>query len=458
MNFWKFQPNQANNIALIDAVTNAALTYSDLDKQIHHFCKELPQNKTLISIPFTNNIQTIIAYLACLKANHSILAYEGNLEKSLKEKIFKQYLPTHHIDTTSAEPLCIKKLHNSKIKVHEELALCLSTSGSTGAPKLVMLSKNNLISNSSSIVNYLSLNQSEKAITSLPLSYSYGLSILNSHLLAGATTVVTEVSVFEKTFWETFKKHKITSLSGIPYTYEILNKIRFQRMSLPSLKTLTQAGGRLPPKLVQAFAQFARTNKIRFFVMYGQTEATARISYVPPNQILDNLDSIGTAIPGGSLYLENENKEKITTPNIEGQLIYEGDNVMMGYAESYKDLSSGDQSGGRLATGDLAILNNNGYFTIKGRLKRFIKIHGKRISLDQIEHLLNIEFSPCVCCGIDNYLIVATNYNNDVAAIEKHILDKIKLHSSVYKVLFLKQFPKNNSGKIQYNKLLEHCT
>jgi len=224
--------------------------------------------------------------------------------------------------------------------------LLLTTSGSTGSPKLVRLSAKNLQSNAAAIAEYLGLTREERAITVLPMNYTYGLSVINSHLHSGARILLTNAPVIQKPFWEFFHLQEATSLVGVPYTYAMYHRMGLFKMELPSLRYMTQAGGKLPAAMVKEFAQWARTRGIRFFVMYGQTEATARMSYLPPDRVIEKTASVGVAIPGGRFSILDANNREITQSGVDGELVYRGPNVSLGYAESRADLEKEDENNG----------------------------------------------------------------------------------------------------------------
>lgn len=186
--------------------------------------------------------------------------------------------------------------------------------------------------------------------------------------------LLTERTFFERGFWEFVRREQATSFGGVPYTYEILEKLRFTQMELPHLKTMTQAGGKLPLHLHQEFAEYADRNKKRFIVMYGQTEATARMGYLPAHDALERCGSMGIAIPGGRFWLQRDDGSEIEESGVTGELVYEGKNVMLGYAQNREDLSKGDECGGLLYTGDMARRDGDGYYYIEGRKKRFLKL------------------------------------------------------------------------------------
>jgi len=337
---------------------------------------------------------------------------------------------------------------------HKELALLLSTSGSTGSPKLVRLSYENISSNGRSIIDYLKLNENDRAISTLPLSYSYGFSILNSHFLAGASLVLTRNSVMEREFWSLFEKHSPTSLSGVPFTFEMLRKIGFFTKTPPStLCTITQAGGKMSDDLISEINSFSKSNNIGFFVMYGQTEATARISFLDPGHTSDKFGSIGKAIPGGSLKLMQLDASIGLETDGVGELVYSGPNVMLGYANSRFDLGKSDELMGRLPTGDLATVDQDGFYYIVGRIKRILKVYGRRVNLDEVEVLLKKQFGTVACFGLDDDLVIISAGSHEMSDIKKYTCMKFKLNHTGVRVIQVVEFPRLANGKIDYKEL-----
>ena len=443
-----------NHLCALKFSEREDISYCELAQMVDDFGKKIIGNRQLVLIEANKNVATIIAYLACLKYVHCALMIESDVNHTAKQQLIDTYRPNwHYFDDGSG--YCLKRIHKTNLNLHIDLALLLSTSGSTGSPKLVKLSLRNLQSNAHSIVTYLGVDKKENAITSLPLSYSYGLSVLNSHLLAGASITVTKLSVLERGFWNLLKQKQVTSLSGVPYIYEILDKLKFTKMELPHLKTLTQAGGKLSADLRQTFATYAQQNKVNFYVMYGQTEATARITYLAPEKALIKSESIGQVIPGGQLWLEDNDGERITTTNKVGQLIYSGNNVMLGYANNLAELSDADQMLGRLPTGDLGYIDLDGDFTITGRKSRFIKIYGNRISLDDIEGYLLSQKIKCKAVGTDNVLYIVSEEGLEDAHVYKLLKDRYGFNKKVITLLSKFNLPRSSSGKILISELLK---
>jgi len=264
----------------------------------------------------------------------------------------------------------------------------MSTSGTTGSPKFVRQSYLNVLSNTKKIIKYLNIKSGDITITSLPISYVYGLSVINTHLFAGATIVLTNSSMVEKKFWDLITNFKVNNFSGVPYNYSIIEKI--SRNGLPSsLKYTTQAGGKMNNILIKNIINIYKKNKIKLIQMYGAAEATSRMSYLKWKYVEKKIGSIGKPIPGGKFYLINK-KEKIFKNKFKkGELVYKGKNVCMGYAENLSDLSLPDVNKGLLKTGDIAYTDKNGFYFIVGRKNRYTKIYGIRVDLSELESILS---------------------------------------------------------------------
>ena len=435
-------------------------------EQSNLFINSFLKKRELIIFLCNNTIDSICLYVSFINKGVVPILMNSDVEESLLKDIIEKYSPSYVFAPTTNRNYDFKYseflIYNSfsvlkarnlfQTELGSELAILMSTSGSTGSPKLIRISYKNLLSNAISISNYLNLNSAETAITNLPMSYSYGLSIINSHLYVGAKIVVTEKSIIQRDFWELLKINNVTSLSGVPYTYEILKKLRFFEMDLPSIKYMTQAGGKLSNSIIEEFANQCISKNIDFFVMYGQTEGTSRLSYLNPNKILEKLGSIGKAIPGGEFRLVNNKNEQIELSKVEGELVYIGQNVMLGYANEISDLSKVAELNNTLYTGDLAYKDEEGYFFITGRKKRFIKIYGNRFSLDEIENHIKNNGIECACTGDDDKLkVFITNINNEQKV--KNVLRKLKIQKSAFHILKIKTLTKNRSGKVLYSKL-----
>ena len=398
------------------------LTYGELAERVAARAKEL-QKGVLQFCLCKNTIESIVEYLACLEAGAPVVLLDATKDPETIENLRKIYKP-------------------GETKCRPDLALCLTTSGSTGSPKLVRLTKRNILANAESIAEYLQIDENERPITMLPMYYSYGLSIINSHLLKGATILLTDKTYAQREFWNFLKENEATSMSGVPYTWELLRRLRFMRMDLPSVKTMTQAGGKLNAEIAKEYIQWAKSQGKRFIVMYGQTEATARMSYLPWEKAEEKYASIGVAIPGGEFSLAED-----------GELIYKGENVSMGYAECAEDLKKGDENHSILHTGDLSRVDEDGYYYITGRKKRFVKIWGNRCNLDQIEQLVKPIITTCACAGVDDHITIFVTKDGLEKDIKDLLTAKTGLNPIAFVVKCVEAIPVKESGKIDYQLL-----
>ena len=462
---WNF--NQfLHNIAIIDEAGHQS-TYADLKNESEKLAKVFDR-RCLVFNFCANQKGSLLGYLTLINHNIVPVMLETDLNKEFSSHLIATYKPDYlwvpQDVSNQFHYECVFSTWNYELlkteftncyPLHEDLALLLTTSGSTGSPKLVRQSYQNILANTKSIVKYLELDEKERPITTLPMHYTYGLSILNTHLYVGASMILTEKTLMQKEFWQQFRDYQATSFGGVPYTYEMLDKLRFFRMELPHLRTMTQAGGKLSPELHKKFAEYALANNKRFFIMYGQTEATARMSYLPHEKALEKYGSMGIAIPDGEFSLIDEEGHLIHEAEIVGELIYKGENVTMGYAESGEDLIKEDLWKGILVTGDMARRDKDGFYYIVGRKKRFLKIFGSRINLDETERMIRATFSDldCACGGTDDKMSVFITDESKKNDVLKFLAEKTGLNPVAFKMMFLEQIPRNESGKILYTAL-----
>ena len=455
------------NVALIDD-GNQSLSYLQLKEESEKISGCIG-SRDLIFVLCRNAIGCVLGYVGFLNASIVPVMLSGEIPEEQLLELLKLYTPNylwipseHKIRGYETEIIYEKygyKLLKStgnpnKANMYDELALLLTTSGSTGSPKFVRQSYDNILANAKSIVSYLELNETERPITTLPMNYTYGLSIINSHLLVGATLLVTEKGLMQKEFWEFFRLQRATSIAGVPYTYEMLDKLRFSRMNLPSLRCMTQAGGKLLPDLHEKFALYAQENGIKFFIMYGQCEATARMGYLPYRMAVEKKGAMGIPIPGGKFHLVDVDGNSITIPETVGELVYEGPNVTMGYAENRNDLSKGDERKGILYTGDMAQFDTDGYYYIVGRKKRFLKIYGNRVNLDEMERKLKERFGKdCAVAGTDDHMIIFVTDRDVKDEMRDYAIKTTRLNASAFQVLMISEIPKNDAGKTLYKEL-----
>ncbi len=454
--------------AFIDVPQDQIVTYAELRQKVADVKNWLRTQggSPLAFLYSTNTVDSISIYLACLDQGVPICLLEPKESsvRGLTEIYVPDFLllpagippPEGHTEvgpvsgTTyqAYRPAVPSPLHRN---YHPELSVLLPTSGSTGNPKLVRLKKSNVLANARSIVNYLGIMEQERSIQGLPMYYSYGLSLLNTHLLAGATTVLTKHSFMMGEFWQDFNAQACTSFAGVPFMYETLHRFDFDPGKHPTLATMTQAGGGLRPDLIDAFHEKTRAAGKRFFVMYGQTEATARISYVPWEQLGQKIGSIGISIPDGHMTL----RPVEGMPDAQ-ELVYTGPNVMMGYAEDREALTQGDLLNGVLHTGDLARVDDDGFFYLVGRLKRFAKLYGKRVNLADIEASVEKNF-PVHSAALEGKnrirLFVALREPIEPDIIRRHTAELLGVTLTTIEVNVVDAIPVTASGKKDYKPL-----
>lgn len=425
------------------------LSYLELAARADEFAKGLPPGRHLLLIEATNELAPLVAYVAALRHGHPVIMAGG--DSGQLRRTIETYRPSIRFHKAGARWVAEAGPPGPR-DLHQDLAVLLSTSGSTGAAKLVRLERAAVEANARSIGEYLGLGPEDRAITTLPIHYSYGLSVVNSHLAAGGAILLTDRSVVDDAFWDFFAAEEATSLAGVPYTYELFERIGLRRRRLPSLRTMTQAGGRLPAETAGTYAEWARGAGVRFFVMYGQTEATARMAYVPPERLLDNPGCIGVAIPGGAFHLIDDTGRVVDGAETQGELVYRGPNVMSGYALVEADLAKGREVS-ELRTGDLAVRDARGLYRIVGRKNRFSKLFGLRISFDEVEAHLRREGVSAIAAGDDDVLAVGVA-SADTQVVADGLAQTFSLPASVIEVVGYDELPTLSSGKMDYQAVL----
>lgn len=468
---WNFEQFK-NNVAIIDEY-GTDVSYEDLIEFGDKVASVISE-RSLVFVMCTNSIGSVAGYASFVNKGMVSVLLNAHLEKELLDNLVETYKPEYiwvptemctEYEKYNAQNVfseygytLLKTTFDANYELYDELCIMLTTSGSTGSPKFVRQSYKNVESNAKSIVQYLELNSSERPITTLPMNYTYGLSIINSHFMVGATLLVTDKGLMQKEFWKFFKGAEATSFGGVPYTYEMLERLRFFKMELPSLRYMTQAGGKLTPELHKKFAEYAEQKNVKFIVMYGQCEATARMGYLPAEKSLEKYGSMGIAIPGGKFKLIDVNGNDITEPHVTGELVYYGSNVTLGYAECGQDLIKGDERFGELCTGDMAQFDEDGYYYIVGRKKRFLKIYGNRVNLDEVDRMIKTKFDniDVASAGIDDHMyifVTEERYANDVV---KFVVEKTGLNPAAFQFIVIDSIPKNDAGKTLYKELTKY--
>ncbi|ABL81529.1 MULTISPECIES: AMP-binding protein [unclassified Nocardioides] len=410
------------------------VTYAELAALVQRRALELDDPGRLLLLEMANDLPSVVTYLAALALHRPVVIATPGAH----DDIARTYRPA--LDADAPPPL------------HPDLAVLLSTSGSTGSPKLVRLSRANVVANARSIADYLGIRRSDRALTSLPLHYCYGLSVLNSHLVAGAAVVLTDLSVADECFWDLARTHRATTFAGVPYTFDLLDATGFADRDLPHLRYVTQAGGRLAPETVVRYAELGQRRGWDLFVMYGQTEATARMAYLPPTLAPTRPEAIGVAVPGGTLRVDLDGPGREGLPADVGELVYGGPNVMMGYAHGPADLARGAELT-ELRTGDLARRGPDGLWEVVGRLNRTAKVFGLRLDLDRIERRLATAGAPARAVVVGEGLHLFTTRPRDRRVLPTHLARIAGIPAGTVTAHVVETVPTTASGKCDYAAL-----
>jgi long-chain acyl-CoA synthetase len=420
--------NKFNKRIAIILNGNELITYSKLLKDSKKITNKITK-RSLILVLGGNNYETISSYVGLINKKSVIIMIDKNISQDFLVDIIKKYKPNFIFSPKKKETpksysifydfkdyKILKKNINNVIKLNKDLAVLLTTSGTTGSKKFVKQSYLNYEDNSKKIINSIQVKKNSSVITTLPISYTFGLSIINTHLISGATIILNESSILDQKFWKLYNKFQPKNFYGVPFIFEMINRIGFSKLINNNLNVIANAGGGLNKDLSIKIAKLSKNKKIKFYNMYGQTEATSRMSVLNFKFSLTRPTSIGKPLKGGKFYLLSDANKLINKANVSGNLFYRGRNVSMGYSNSFKDLFKKDENKKIINTGDIAKFDDKGFFYIVGRKKRFIKLFGNRISLDEIEKLVLDMGFKIKCVNTDDKLII------------KHMSDKIDVN------------------------------
>lgn len=476
---------ERNKIAAVDC-NGRMISYGKITDYINNF-HNMIKERCLVLILMKNDIFSFLNYLSCIENRIVPILIGEKTDFEYISILVDRYHPAYIIGkkedvtrfnksgivemtyqgyvvseggrdgmTERNETYCLLKTGLVPFQMHDDLSLLLTTSGSTGSPKLVRHSYRNLEYQAEKIAAFFEMDGTERPLVHLPIMYTYGLSIVNSYLYAGACVLLTDISLTNKKFWDFFKLYKSTSITGVPYTFETLKRIPFFTMDLPSLRMISQGGGKLEAGMMREYVEYIEKKGGKYYATYGQTEGSARMTFLPPAQAVRKCGSIGKAAGKDKIYLKDTNGNIIDCPGKVGELYFEGENVTLGYADSGDDLKKGDERNGVLATGDMAYFDDEGYYYITGRKKRFLKLYGYRVSLDECESMIRSRFSiDCACTGDDNILYICLTDSDYASDIKNFLLEKTSLYPSAVVTKVLETIPKNEAGKILYAKLKE---
>ena len=437
-----------NRLAVIDS-EGGLLTYGEILELARQLMDTVPE-RALCFLLVENNVQCVQWVMASLISRRLVpLILNAKTDEALYSHLLETYHPAYIWQNGT-----LTRTNHTIAPLHADLSHLLPTSGSTGSPKLVRHCYENIEAAGLNIATFFELKTSDRPLMVLPLYYTMGLSMVFSHLKAGATILITGRNMTDPVFWKFLKEERATSFTGVPYSYHILNLMRFFRMDLPDLELLTQGGGKMERSLNLKFAEYCREHGKRWIATYGQSECTARMAYLPARWAVEKAGSIGIAVPNGELSLIDAEGNAITTPHIEGEMCYRGKNVTMGYATGPDDLLKGDERHGFIRTGDLAYFDEDGCYYIVGRMGRFLKLFGMRVGLDECEQIIATDCqTESACVGTDEKMIVYITDATKSQTVKDALVEKTHIVATSFEIRVITEIPKNEAGKKLYSKL-----
>src|SRR6202020_959175 len=432
------------------------------------------ERKRLVFLFCGVNSETLIVLLAAAAAGHATALIDPSVSEDVLTGLIQAYQPelvlgacgfgeklgpVADITGTSGSLDCRAGVEwitrddgRSSVAVDPALQLLLSTSGTTGSRKYVRLSRDAVVANARQIAGALAIDERSVGIAHLPLHYSYGLSVVTSHLVAGGRLCLINDSITSQSFWSKIQNVGGSHFPGVPFHYVALARLGAGLVP-DSVKTFTQAGGALDLRVQTKIRDWATQRGGRFFIMYGPTEASPRMATLQHADHARKAGSVGVALDGGRFSIVDESGAPAPADAV-GTVVYEGRNVMLGYATSRDDLGKGDEMSGRLETGDLGRLDAEGFLYLTGRTKRFAKIAGYRLGLDEIEKEL-FAVCPVACLDLGEKIAVAHEQESETAlkARVRELADSYKVPSSSFALRKITQIPRASSGKIDYARL-----
>ena len=421
-----------------------AVTYNQLFQRVIEI-KEVIHNTQIAILVFDQDIQCVAFYLSCVMNGVPLILIDGTYTsadiKALIQRFEVDSVAGCAFNDVAGQTLyekdnffIYKTGKKSDIGIHASIAILVSTSGSLQNAKFVKLSRENLICNTSQILRYLPINATDTAMPPPPFSYVYGLSVLNTHLSVGAKILLCNDSVLSKEYWSFVSQYNITNINGVPYYYDIIKRLNGLARLHAEPKFLTQAGGRMSESTKRYLIDYYKEPKL--YIMYGQSEATARISYLVPQLAKEKENCIGVAVPEGKITIENN------------EIVYYGPNIFMGYANSRKDLSYIEKRE-ELHTGDCGHIGSDGLVYIEGRKSRFVKMMGKRLSLDICEAVLNNAGYECAVIATEEciHVFIVGSYD------KRKVAELLKIPIVAFEATSIDALPRSHNGKVKYGML-----
>jgi len=462
--------------AVYDDRDNGWLTREELRAASLDLAKAIASDqKRLVFLLCGVNSETIVGLLAGAAAGHATALIDPSVPEQLLKGLIESYQPElilgqrgsrEKLTDLSSGKATVGSAQSragvvewiaregdpSHPPIDPTLQLLLSTSGTTGSQKYVRLSRDAVVANARQIAQALAIDEASVGIAHLPLHYSYGLSVVTSHLTSGGRLCLVNDSVTSPSFWSKIENVGGSHFPGVPFHYVALARLGAGLVP-ESVKVFTQAGGALDLRVQSKIRDWATQRAGQFFVMYGQTEASPRMATLQHADHSRKAGSVGVALAGGQFSIVDDHGAPLPADAV-GTVVYEGPNVMSGYAMSRADLGKGDEMKGRLETGDLGRLDAEGFLYLTGRTKRFAKIAGYRLGLDEIEKEL-FSVCPVACLDLGEKIAVAHEQDSETAlkARVRELADSYKVPSSSFALRRVPQIPRASSGKIDYARL-----
>ena len=452
--FWLGLDRFSSSPALID--DGVVWSYARLDDVTRHYADAFASSaKKVVILQLERTVSGIACYFGLLRAGHAV-AICGNMVDAefvaayrpdiilLPERAGLPKLGAGYVEMPPVgDFLRFESTFVEQAAPHADLTLLLSTSGSLGKPKLVRHSDRAVAVAAEQVREGLQIRADERAITALPFTHVYGLSVLHAQLSSGGALVLTRASVMDRRFWETFRRNAVTSMSGVPWIYQRIMDAGLEHIDIPSLRRLDQSGGRLAARIAAWLSSAFPPERVATFNMYGQTEAGGRISILPSYMARHKPNSVGVAVVDGCLAC-----------TAEGEIVYHGPNVMMGYATNRVDLAGGDSSNGRLNTGDLGRIDSDGCLYITGRNNRLSKVLGYRVSLDDVEDFFEDLLQVAAVSDDETIALHCEGaISETVVARTAALAERLCLPRHLLRLVQSKRLPRSASGKILYRKL-----
>jgi len=461
--------HEASSKAFFDANSGEWWTRAQLADRVARFVERLQFPRKALGFHFAHeDAAGLVGYMAALESGHAVVMLDPNLDDVFKSKLIARFQPDFLIapadqcpdagsdysaaPSPEANQVILRARNPHRHEIHPDLTLLISTSGSTGSPKLVRLTWRNLLAVAGQINAALRNTAQDRTMVTAPIFNAYGQSVIHTHLLVGGSFVLSRERIVSRGFWDAVRESGCNSIGGTPYFYQVLDRLDLDSLNVPLLKKFVATGGRLPEHLARKFHFEAVKRGGTMNLMYGQAEATARMTALAPELLPEAARSIGSVIPPGRMSIELNGVE--CAPHEEGELIYRGFGVMMGYAIEPADLALGDQLGGRLATGDLGYRDENGLFFITGRKARFAKLFGWRVSLDDVEEILSSTGRVAAVNEQDRVVIFTERHNAVFDAAMADLATRLRIHPSAFEVRQVPAIPVLASGKTDYRSLV----